>query len=140
MHHQVISATARQLESLLRLSEALARMKLAEYVTGEDVAEAIRLMRVATMQSAIDASTGLIDMEAITTGVTMGQRAARAQLAEEIKKLLSGRQGGVSVLELVQMLQGQSSVRVVEKDVKAALTSMSDVVDWNRDTGRVLIA
>lgn len=114
-------------------------MKLAEQVTGADVAEAIRLMRVATMQSATDASTGLIDMEAITTGVTLGQRVARAQLSEEIKKLLAGR-SGVTVLELVQLLQAQSSVRVAEKDVKAALTAMSDAVDWNRDTGRVVLA
>lgn len=46
----------------------------------------------------------------------------------------------MTVLELVQLLQAQSSVRVVEKDVKAALTSMSDSVDWNRDTGRVVLA
>lgn len=46
----------------------------------------------------------------------------------------------MSVLELVQLLQAQSSVRVAERDVKAALTAMSDAVDWNRDTGRVVLA
>lgn len=43
---QVVSATPRQLESLVRLSEALARMRLAPTVEAADVAEALRLMRV----------------------------------------------------------------------------------------------
>jgi DNA replicative helicase MCM subunit Mcm2 (Cdc46/Mcm family) len=43
---QVITATPRQLESLVRLSEALARMRLSPTVAREDVSEAIRLMKV----------------------------------------------------------------------------------------------
>ncbi len=43
---QVVSATPRQLESLVRLSEALARMRLSPTVEASDVAEALRLMRV----------------------------------------------------------------------------------------------
>ena len=45
MRAQVVSATPRQLESLVRLSEALARMRLAPTVEAADVAEALRLMR-----------------------------------------------------------------------------------------------
>ena len=41
----MVSATPRQLESLVRLSEALARMRLAPTVEAADVAEALRLMR-----------------------------------------------------------------------------------------------
>ena len=46
----VVTATHRQLESLIRLSEALAKMKLAEAVTVEDVKEAARLINVATQR------------------------------------------------------------------------------------------
>ena len=41
-----ITATPRQLESMVRLSEALARMRLSSTVERHDVAEAVRLMKV----------------------------------------------------------------------------------------------
>ena len=43
---QVVTATPRQLESLIRLSEAQARMHLRETVIEADVDEALRLMKV----------------------------------------------------------------------------------------------
>ena len=42
---QTISATPRQLESLIRIGEALARMRLSPTVTRADAAEALRLMQ-----------------------------------------------------------------------------------------------
>ena len=46
----VVTATPRQLESMIRLSEALAKMRLAPTVTVEDVKEAARLINVATQR------------------------------------------------------------------------------------------
>ena len=46
----VVTATPRQLESMIRLSEALAKMRLANTVTVEDVKEAARLINVATQR------------------------------------------------------------------------------------------
>ena len=46
----VVTATPRQLESLIRLSEALAKMKLNKEVSVEDVKEAARLINVATQR------------------------------------------------------------------------------------------
>jgi DNA replication licensing factor MCM4 len=43
---QTITATPRQLESLIRISEALARMRLSPTVERQDAAEALRLMQV----------------------------------------------------------------------------------------------
>ena len=51
---RVITATPRQLESLIRLSEARARVRLSNRVEKSDVEEAIRLMDVATQRSATD--------------------------------------------------------------------------------------
>lgn len=45
-----ITATPRQLESMVRLSEALARMRLSPTVERHDVAEATRLMKVGCTQ------------------------------------------------------------------------------------------
>ena len=47
----VIPITVRQLEALVRLSERLAKMRLEEEVQPEDVAEALRLFKVSTMNA-----------------------------------------------------------------------------------------
>lgn len=49
---KLITATTRQLESLIRLSEAHARMRFSEFVELADVKEASRLMREAIRTSA----------------------------------------------------------------------------------------
>lgn len=79
--NKTITATTRQLESLIRLSEALARMRLSDYVTRAEVDEAIRLMKLATYRAATDPRTGLLDMDLITTG----HGAAQAELVKTIK-------------------------------------------------------
>merc|ERR1712194_39752 len=48
---ETITATPRILESLIRISESLAKMELREQVTTADVAEAIRLLKEATYAS-----------------------------------------------------------------------------------------
>ena len=63
MSKKTITATPRQLESIIRLSEALAKMRLAKYVTQADVDEAVRLIKVATQSAATDPTTGLVDMD-----------------------------------------------------------------------------
>lgn len=56
-----ITAYPRNLESLVRLSEAHARMRLAPFVESEDIYEAVRLTKEALKHSSTDPSTGKID-------------------------------------------------------------------------------
>ena len=63
-----VSAYPRQLESLIRLSEARAKVRLSPTVEVSDVQEALRLYREALKQSATDPKTGIIDISIITTG------------------------------------------------------------------------
>jgi len=65
---KTITATPRQLESMIRISEALAKMRLSEVVEKKDVDEAIRLITFALQQAATDPNTGQINMDIITTG------------------------------------------------------------------------
>jgi DNA replication licensing factor MCM4 len=86
---RTISATPRQLESLIRLSEALAKMRYSSMVTRNDAKEAVRLMRVATQAAATDPRTGRIDMDMITTGRSMADREFEEQLTISLKELLA---------------------------------------------------
>lgn len=90
---KTISATPRQLESLIRISQALAKMRLSNIVTAADVQEAIRLMRVATQTAATDPRTGTINMDLITTGRTSLDKDLIIKLAEALKTTLIPRAG-----------------------------------------------
>ncbi len=85
---KTISATPRQLESILRLSEARARLRFSAYVEQEDVDEALRLIRVATQQAATNPDTGVIDMDLIATGMSATSRLKLNQIADTIKTIL----------------------------------------------------
>jgi DNA replication licensing factor MCM4 len=111
-----IAATTRQLESIIRLSEAHARMRLSNFVEVEDVREAGRLMREAIKSSAMDPRTGKIDMGLLEDGGGMGiaGKKLREDMRREVMKLLDGANGlkGFKWSEVVRLLGNQSSVRV----------------------------
>ena len=51
---KTITATPRQLESLIRIAESIARMRLSDRVEKSDIDEAVRLIKTAMQQSATD--------------------------------------------------------------------------------------
>jgi DNA replication licensing factor MCM4 len=110
-----ITATTRQLESLIRLSEAHARMRFSDFVELADVKEASRLMREAIRTSAMDPRTGKIDMGMLNTGTGSGQRKMRDDMRRGILGVLdsAGNGGrGIKWTEVVRLLGEQSSVKV----------------------------
>ncbi|KAG5484560.1 hypothetical protein CUR178_07151 [Leishmania enriettii] len=58
-----VSATLRQLESMIRLSEARAKMRYGNEVSVDDVVEAKRIISAALKKSATDPTTGLINLD-----------------------------------------------------------------------------
>ena len=63
-----IAITARQLESLVRISEARARAALRDHVLPEDAEHAIAIMRRSLEEAGIDVSSHKIDIDIIMTG------------------------------------------------------------------------
>lgn len=70
----MVSAYPRQLESLIRLAEAHAKVRFSNKVEAVDVEEAKRLHREALKQSATDPRTGIVDISILTTGALHGHR------------------------------------------------------------------
>ncbi|MEM0101247.1 MAG: minichromosome maintenance protein MCM, partial [Candidatus Methanomethyliaceae archaeon] len=63
-----VPITMRQLEALIRLAEARAKLALKEEVTEEDVEPVIKLMKSFLMQVGIDRTTGKLDIDTIMVG------------------------------------------------------------------------
>lgn len=112
---KTITATPRQLESLIRLSQALAKMRLSTQVLAEDVAEATRLMKVATQTAATDPRTGTIDMDLISTGRTALDRELVGKLAEVLRGIIiteafSGKRLALGQVRQLLVNQGRNNL------------------------------
>ncbi|TYZ51087.1 hypothetical protein PybrP1_009548 [[Pythium] brassicae (nom. inval.)] len=129
-----ITATPRQLESLIRIAEALAKMRLRETVACADVDEALRLMNVATQRAAMDPRTGTIDMDMINTGHSSSEREAVAGLVALLKTILGDAPGmSLTVAEARRFLDekrgqggGVGSGDVKGTEFQTALRALED--------------
>ena len=63
-----VAITARQLESLVRIAEARARVALRNEVTGEDAEAAINIMKRSLEEVGIDMASQTMDIDIIMTG------------------------------------------------------------------------
>jgi DNA replication licensing factor MCM4 len=124
-----ITATTRQLESMIRLSEAHAKMRFSEDVEVSDVKEAARLIRSAIKEYATDPLTGKIDMELITTGLSTLQRRARSDLRREVMRLVDqmteGSNAPARVGDLLRMLNEQSNLNIGGEELGGVLDSLA---------------
>ncbi|MCX6742092.1 MAG: minichromosome maintenance protein MCM [Candidatus Pacearchaeota archaeon] len=84
-----IPISARQLEALIRLSEASAKIRLSLKVTKEDAKRAIQIMHLYLLQIGIDKETGNIDIDRVTTGIPASERNKIAILREAVVRLES---------------------------------------------------
>ncbi|BEI90425.1 uncharacterized protein CcaverHIS019_0304950 [Cutaneotrichosporon cavernicola] len=122
-----ITATTRQLESMIRLSEAHARMRFSNLVELQDVREANRLIRAALRESATDPLTGQIDLDLITTGAGVSARRQRADLKREVIKVADDAGGrGIRWSAAIRALESQSSVPIDHAEFAEAVAALRD--------------
>jgi len=118
-----ITATTRQLESMIRLAEAHAKMRLSPDVTVDDVKEAVRLIKSAIKESATDPVTGRIDMD-LLAGISGSERRRKQDLKTALIKLLdelTASGNGVKYGELISKLQEQSGITIENSEFTEAL-------------------
>jgi DNA replication licensing factor MCM4 len=141
---KTISATPRQLESIIRLAEARAKTRLSSVVSEDDVTEAVRLMHVATHRAAMDPRTGTIDMDAIATGRTALERLIEDQLSSACMEFLRDqyRSGDrVMVDTILNALNEQASVPVVREQLIDTFVNLQreNVLKWVPSEGVVRV-
>ncbi len=69
-----IPISARQLEALIRLAEASARVRLSDKVIRGDAKRAINILKYCLMQVGFDYETGQLDIDRISTGIPASAR------------------------------------------------------------------
>lgn len=124
-----ITATTRQLESMIRLSEAHAKMRLSTTVTDSDVTEAVRLIKSAIKASATDARTGLIDMGLLSEGGGASERRRKEDLKRAVLQGLDRddgvRSGGeMRYAELYRGCNDGASVEIEGQEFAEAIRAL----------------
>lgn len=106
---------ARQLEAIVRLSEASAKIRLSDKVMEEDAQRAVNIMTAYLMKLGVDPETGKLDIDRLESGVSANQR-------NKIR----------IILDLIESMQKDSAEKtVLIEDVVAAAEEqgISDALD-----------
>ncbi len=95
---KAIPITARQLEALIRLAEASAKVRLSKKVTRKDAQRGINLVHHCLSQIGMDPDTGKFDIDRISSGVTASERGNIVSVKEIITEL-EAKEGKTIALE-----------------------------------------
>ena len=115
---RAIPISPRQLEALVRLAEACAKIRLSDKVTKRDAKKSIDLLQFCLQQVGLDPETGRIDIDRISTGIAASQRNRILVLKEIIDDLENKIGKTIPIEDLIKMA---SSKGVEEKDVEEIL-------------------
>ncbi len=86
---ETVRATARQLEALVRLAEASAKIRLSSEVTVEDTERVINLTNFVLREVATDKTTGKIDIDRIATDYSQSKRDRIRMVEDTIRSIIA---------------------------------------------------
>jgi replicative DNA helicase Mcm len=110
-----IAITARQLESLVRIAEARARVAYRKEILAEDAEAAIRIMGISLKEVGIDVTSGKQDIDIIMTGRPKSVR-DRLQVILGTIIEMEKETGMVDKAALLQKLQTEHEVNTMEAE------------------------
>ncbi|MCK5043423.1 minichromosome maintenance protein MCM [Candidatus Pacearchaeota archaeon] len=102
-----IPISARQLQALIRMSEASAKLRLSNEVTVEDAKISIELMKYYLMQVGYDYESKTFDIDKATTGMMTSQRNKIFAVRDTIIKLESSLGKMIPIEEIEKELEGK---------------------------------
>lgn len=119
---KAIPITARQLEALVRLAEASARVRLSDKVTKDDAKRAIELVHYCLSQIGLDPETGKIDIDRISTGITASERSSISIIKQIINDLTNqiGR-----VIPIENIMQEAESKKISKEKAEEILERLN---------------
>jgi len=119
---QAIPISPRQLEALVRLSEASAKTRLSNVVEKEDAKVAIDIVYYCLSQIGMDPDTGKIDVDRFSGGITAKQRGGIHLVKEVVTELSAALgEGPIPIEDLVRECELKG---VPEKEVEEILEKL----------------
>lgn len=115
-----IPISARQLQALVRMAEASAKLRLSKHVTRDDAKEAIDLMKYYLMQVGYDYESKTFDIDKMSGKMTSSQRNKVFTVKEVITALSSKMGKEIPVEEIVNEL----SDKMPEDEVKETIDKL----------------
>jgi replicative DNA helicase Mcm len=88
-----VPVTARQLEALIRLGEASARLRLSNKVTLEDAQRVVKILESCLRKVGVDPETGFLDADIIASGTSKSTRDRTKSVMDIIKDVSKEHQG-----------------------------------------------
>jgi len=132
-----VPVTARQLEALVRLCEASARLRLSDTATIEDAKRVIRVVESCLRQVAFDAETGMFDADIITTGVSKSQRDKFKILRGIIRDIAAEHGGMASKDEIYARAEEQGFDREHVEDMLKRLKTQGELYEPTQENVRL---
>ena len=104
-----VPVTARQLEALIRLGEASARLRLSPKVTLEDARRVVKILEACLRKVGIDPETGFLDADIIASGTSKSTRDKTKSIKDIVREVCKEHQG-LAPLDIVLDLAEQSGI------------------------------
>ncbi len=133
-----VPVTARQLEALIRLSEASARVRLSNEVTIEDTARVFRIVMASLKQVMTDPETGKLDADIISTGMGKSQRDKIKVLRGIIQELQDEYKGAAPREEIILRAEETGIRKDTVEDMIQKLKSAGEIIEASNDRFRVV--
>jgi replicative DNA helicase Mcm len=124
-----IPISARQLEGLIRLAEASAKIHLRNNVTREDALRAIELLNFCLRQIAFDEETGTIDIDRIAGEIPASKRNKIIAIKEIIDELEREIGKTIPVEDIIQAATQRGLERSIVDEVLEKLKREGDVFE-----------
>jgi replicative DNA helicase Mcm len=125
-----IPITASQLEGIIRLAEASAKLRLSDKVKREDARRAIDLLKISLMQVGYDEETKTYDIDKITSGITSSKRSKILLVRDTILSLESRLGKLIPIEELEKALAGKLNPNEMDEAI-TQLKKSGDVFSPN---------
>jgi len=117
-----IPITARQLEGLVRLSEASAKLRFGKEVNKDDAQKAIELVDYCLNQIAKDAETGKIDIDRLSSRITATQRSSISVVKDIIQVLEE--QSGNKIIPVEDVIEAAKEKNIQQEKVEEVLEKL----------------
>jgi replicative DNA helicase Mcm len=123
------AATHRQLEGVVRLCEASARVRLTNNIEVQDVERAIRLITKSLEELALDKETGKIDIDLITSGQSHTQLNKMKKILSLVKEINLDTGQPVPLDQLLEKAAGENIKEDEVREHVATLKKKGDLYE-----------